>query len=485
MPELIVSIPHLGQVRGQTSHEVTVFKGVPYAAPPTGAWRWKPPRPVEPWNEIRSADGFGAGCLQLAPPGYSIEPGCSYSEDCLYLNIWRPKLASDGSRLPVMVWIHGGGFIFSSGASPITDGVNLARHGVIIISINYRLGRFGWFAHPELSHEAGQGPTANFGLMDQIAALRWVQENIAAFGGDPKNVTIFGVSAGARSVHMLMSAAPASGLFAKAIAQTSGPRMQFRDLGTAEQYGRAFADAVGASNLATLRSLPADVILNTDMPPEHETAPILDGRLIVEQVDRAFERGLPMPIPHLIGTNDFEASNWADALTDPDAVLSTLPSDARELVAKLYGTDAKADPTAIAAGVITDRVCTEPARFVAQMHAARGLPVYRYLFGYVPERLRGRVRGAGHATEQPFVFGNLDAVPSWKGLGTETDRQTAEMIGHYWTNFARTGDPNGPGLTHWPKDGADQLLHFASDGPRSEAAYLKSRLDFWAHEAGA
>lgn len=484
MAEVTISIPQMGLVRGVSADGVTVFKGIPYAAPPAGPRRWQPPQPVAPWEGVRAADRFGAACLQVALPGYGLDTNCAYSEDCLYLNVWRPDAASRDARLPVMVWIHGGGFVFGSGASPMTDGTNLAQLGVIIVSINYRLGRFGWFAHPDLTEEAEVEPTGNFGLMDQIAALRWVQDHIAAFDGDPANVTIFGVSAGARSVHMLMSAGPARGLFAKAIAQTSGPRMRFRSLATAEGYGQAFAVAVGAPSLAELRALPADTILNAPTLPEHETAPLLDGRLITEQVDLAFQRGLPAQIPHILGSNDFEASNWADFLAHPEAILAKLPEGVRNMVMALYGPDAGGDLATIVAEVITDQICTEPARFVAQQHAGRGLPTYRYLFAHVPEGLRDSLRGAGHGAEQPYVFGNLDAVPSWNGVCSDRDRRDAAMIGQYWTNFAKTGDPNGPHLPAWPRDGEDELLLLASGGPRAESSYLKSRLDLWARQAG-
>jgi len=480
----VVTIPGLGGLRGVDMGDVTAFKGVPYAAPPVGALRWMPPQQVRAWGGVRPADRYGPSAPQVIPPQYRQVADGAYSEDCLYLNIWRPAGAEPQSRLPVMVWIHGGGFVFSSGANPVTDGANLARHGVIVVSINYRLGRFGWFAHPELTAEAKDGPTGNFGLMDQIAALRWVRDHIEAFGGDPANVTIFGVSAGARSVHMLMSAPPAQGLFAKAIAQTSGPRMRFRPLAEAEGYGRSLGNSLGAADLNALRTLDAETLLHAPAPPEEETAPLLDGRLVKADVDHAFELGLPAPVPHLLGTNDFEASNWESVIAAPQAVLDTLTPEVREAVVALYGDGSDApDLTDIVAGMITDRICTEPARHVARYHARRGAPVFRYRFAYVPEALRDRLRGVGHAYEQPFVFDTLDAVKGWSGLKTENDSRTANMVGRYWTNFARTGDPNGGGLPTWPRDGADELLHFTAAGPRAEHQLLKQRLDFWRQAA--
>ena len=484
MKDVRVTIPGLGAVRGQTHDGIDTFKGVPYAAPPVGPLRWRPPAPQAPWSETLVADRFGPGCLQVAPAGHAMDETCDYAEDCLYLNIWRP-VSANPTGLPVMVWIHGGGFAFGTGASPITDGAALARRGVIVITINYRLGRFGWFAHPELTREAAGQATANFGLMDQIAALHWVQEHIAAFGGDPGNVTVFGVSAGARSVQMMMSAPAARGLFSKAIAQTSGPRMRCRDLATAETYGSALADALGVPDLAALRAAAPDAVLALDMPEEHETAPILDGVLIAHDIDDAFERGLQAPIPHLLGSNDYEASNFLDLMPPPDEVLAGLPEPLRQAVLDVYGATAGDDASHIVAGMVTDQICTEPARFVADRHARTGQPVFRYLFGYVPQGLVTERAGAGHGEEQPYVFGTLDAVSRWRGVVTDVDRARAEDIGRYWTNFAKTGDPNGPGLPQWPADGADTLLRFAPDGPAPEHHFWRARLDLWAQVASA
>jgi para-nitrobenzyl esterase len=426
--------------------------------------------------------------MQPKMPAGEMGPNPAISEDCLYINIWRPADTRRDARLPVMVWIYGGGFISGTGASPIYDGSALARDKVIVVNLNYRLGRFGWFAYPELTREGGAASTGNFGLMDQMAALKWVRDNIAAFGGDPANVTVFGESAGAMCVNTLMSIPAAQGLFAKAITESGFGRHPARPLAAAEMMGSAFAQRVGASDLAALRNLSAETVLgppDTDMTGSDEPELILDGKLISANVAAAFAAGNEAKVPWMVGSNNYEASLFAGALAKPDAVLAGLPEATRDAVMKLYDPGKRGDQTAVVAGMLTDRDFTEPARYLATSHARSGEPVYRYFFGYVPQMERGRSPGAGHGAELQFVFGNLGAGQSSNTRYTAADKRTAAAMGRYWTNFAKSGNPNGRGLIRWPKDGRDNILVFNAGGQHAASGFRKPQLDFAARQASA
>jgi len=331
-----------GAVSGVTQAGVTAFRGIPYAAPPVGPLRWRPPQPPAPWKGVRAASETGPACMQPPLPGEDRGSNPAISEDCLYLNIWRPAVATTGAKRPVMVWIHGGGFYFGTGARAAYNGANLARDGVIIVTLNYRLGRFGWFAYPELTKKGGKAGTGNFGLMDDIAALKWVRANIAAFGGDPANVTVFGESAGGIAVNALMTIRAARGLFAKAITQSGFGRVPPQPLKTAEQTGSAFARSAGAANLAALRKLPAAVVLGPEdarYAPLEGPWPILDGKLITGSVAQIFAAGNEAKVPWMVGSNDFEASLFPSRLANPDAALEDLPPPLRDTMITLY------DPT--------------------------------------------------------------------------------------------------------------------------------------------
>jgi para-nitrobenzyl esterase len=468
-----------GPVSGVTANGVTSFKGIPYAAPPIGPLRWKPPQPPAPWTAVRAANAYGPICMQ---PRLATANALPMSEDCLSLNVWVPADAAPGAKLPVMVWIHGGSFAFGSGASPTYDGANLARDGVIAITVNYRLGRFGWFAYPELSKEAGAEGTGDFGLMDDLAALRWVHANIANFGGNAENVTIFGESAGAMSVNALMTSPVARGLFAKAITESGLGRFPAAPLAAAEAAGTAFAQSAGATNLAALRKLPADVVLN-DASGGGQYGPILDGTLLPADVDRAFADGKEAPIPWIVGSNDFEASLFPNVLKDPDARLAALPEAARTAVLAFYDPNHANDKAAIVADMTTDRVFTEPARFLATNHAKNGGTVYRYFFRYVVEAMRGSTHGAPHAGELPYVFGNLGAGRNLTYSYNAADKNVATTMIHYWTNFAKTGNPNGPGLVAWPADTGDDMLVIDAMGENATSAFRKPMLDGMARSA--
>lgn len=435
-----------GVVAGASVDGIASFKGIPYAAPPIGALRWSAPAPVAPWNAAREAIAYGPDCMQNPLPG--IQPGSrSMSEDCLTLNVWTPKPAK-GAKLPVMVWIHGGGFVGGSGTLPETDGALLARRDVVIVSFNYRLGRFGFFAHPAL----GQG--GNWGLMDQIAALKWVQRNIASFGGDPAKVTIFGESAGGESVSRLMASPAAKGLFARAIVASGGGRDDWPTLADAQAKGQAFATRAGAADVAALRALPAEKVLGSialmSKEEDRYSGPMTDGTIVPAGTETIFAEGKQARIPYIIGSNDDE--------------LGFIPAPFRAMVngpvEKSLGTAAAAVKAAYASEDEANRrlggdaIFAEPALAFGLLQARAGAPTFLYRFGYVAEAQRKPDVGAVHASDVAFQFGNLPAD------ATASDRAAAKQIGDYWINFAKTGDPNGSGLPTWGRldPAAPQML---------------------------
>lgn len=426
-----------GTLTGATADGIASFKGIPYAAPPSGERRWAPPAPVTSWSEPRDATRFGADCVQNPVPG-DVSRGAPMAEDCLFLNVWTPKPAAT-ARLPVMVWIHGGGFVAGSGALDVTDGAQLARRGVVVVTFNYRLGRFGFFAHPALV-EGG-----NWGLMDQIAALQWVKRNIAAFGGDPANVTLFGESAGGQSVARLMASPAARGLFAKGIAASGGGRDRWPALAEAQAKGVAFAAKAGAADLAALRALPAETVRGGLTILNKEEAvyagPVTDGAVVPGNADAIFAAGGQARIPFIAGSNDDELGFIpAPFLPMVNGPLLTQLGAKADAVKAAYGT-----PEQAARYLSGDMIFGEPALAMARRHARSGAPTWLYRFGYILEGKREPGKGAGHASDVAFQFGNLPPA------ATPADRAAGERIMIYWTNFARTGDPNGTGLPVWAR----------------------------------
>jgi para-nitrobenzyl esterase len=466
-----------GEVRGVTSSATTSFKGIPYAAPPVGPLRWKPPQPPLPWQGVRAANKTGPACMQSKD---GLDPRVPTSEDCLYLNIWRPAATQPNSKLPVMVFIHGGGFVGGTASGSGTDGTSLARNGVIVVTLNYRLGRFGWFAYPELTAEGAERGTGNFGLMDEIAALRWVHDNIGAFGGDPARVTIFGESAGGISVNALMCVPAARGLFSAAITESGFGRNSATPLQTAEKMGSAFAKAAGAGDLAALRNLPAEIVLNTaDDDPEAEPAGlILDGKLMQANIEQVFAKGAEAKVPWIVGSNNYEASLYPDRIAHPDATLSALPEKIRNRARAIYDPFKTGNKGAVVAWLLTDKNFTEPARWLAHLHSRAGQPVYRYFFSYVSEEARGRVPGAAHGDELRYVFGQFGADPNLKIKFTDADKRMGALVERYWTNFARAHDPNGWGAPTWPRDRRDDVLVLDWPGAQAKRGFRKRELDF-------
>ncbi len=453
-----------GQMLGAVEGEVASFKGLAYAAPPIGALRWRSPQGLPDSSEMSTAYNYAAPCLQPSLP--------AGREDCLTLNVFRP-FGVDGP-LPVMVFIHGGGFAAGTANDPLLDGSRLAQAGLIVVTVNYRLGALGWLTHSALSDD-GSG---NFGLMDQIAALRWVHENIAAFGGDANNVTLFGNGAGATSIALLMLCTQSRDLFQKAILQSVPGRAHLPSLQEAEAIGRQFVAALG--KVADLRTVDAKRLLSAERKLLEKSprsfAPAMDGNLVTEDIGAGFAAGHQSRIPLIIGSNDDETR--FDSEREVKEVLSSSGESVDEL-RKLYLGTAK--PSDLAASFYTDKVFSEPVRMLARLHAATGAPTFRYRFAYVPEARRGNP-DEGHGRELQFVFG-VEGVPG-AGIFSRRDREVANRMRSYWINFAKNGDPNGAELPHW--DAAadrDHLLLIANDRTASGDDPLAERLDRLAGES--
>ncbi|CAN5159775.1 carboxylesterase family protein [soil metagenome] len=474
-----------GMLVGRAEAGVESFKGVGYAAPPVGPLRWRPPQAPSAWTGPRDAGEVGAICIQ--PPANG-DPGVGplpMSEDCLTLNVWAPERRT--GPLPVMVWIHGGGYINGSGTAALYDGTKLARRGVVVVTLNYRLGRLGFFDHPALAAERGVGEAGgNYGVMDMIAALEWVRDSIAAFGGDPAQVTIFGESAGGVAVSQLMVADRARGLFSKAIIQSGLGRQQGVVLAEAEgetmrstrARGAAWArDAGVAANAEALRAVPAERLLEPSPSFYGGDLILNDGVVIATDIETAFATGKEAPVPLIIGTNSAEFWWMKPSDLSPYGELDdNLTPEQRAALLGVYGGQAGYD-----AHVLSDIVFNEPARHLARLHARNGYPTFLYRFDVVASAMNEPHEGATHASERPYVFDTLN-TSSWP---TEArDQAAADVMAGYWTDFAKGGDPNGDspagsGRPRWPdlRPDPDQLLEFTNDGPVVKPVPAAERLN--------
>jgi para-nitrobenzyl esterase len=452
-----------GRVEGVLADGVVSFKGVPFAAPPVGDLRWKAPQPVKPWSGVKKADSFGAMCMQDPNFGRIFGGPPEMSEDCLYLNVWTAA-KSAGDKLPVMVWIYGGGFFSGLTGSPAYDGFNFAKKGVVMVSIAYRVGVFGFLAHPELSRESGKG-SGNYGLEDQIAGLSWVQQNIARFGGDPSRVTIFGESAGGISVSMLAASPAAKGLFHQAISESGGsfapPRYDDEGgetvfaLKVAEAHGEDYLKRLGVKDINAARAQSAEAVLKAMGPPMGQGFwPVLDGNVIVGDQYELYEAGRFNDTSVLIGTNSDEGALFSRPVT---------PAQFELQIRREYG--ARADTILAAYPHATDAEATRSMKNIfrestfawhtwawARLQSQKGKgKVYLYYFDYhQPDELEG----ASHGTEMGYVFGNLEGpgamLAHLKGPAKPDDLAMSNLLSSYWVNFAKTGDPNAPGLPTWP-----------------------------------
>lgn len=499
-----------GAIEGEyvdEARDVLVFRGVPYAQPPVGAARWQPPAAVEAWDGVRPATAFGPVCWQRARDMSSLyaRGDLDTDEDCLYLNVWAPAGEPAASH-PVMVWFHGGGHNAGSGSARIFDGAALARRGVVLVTINYRLGPFGFLAHPALSAESPRGSSGNYGLLDQIAALRWVRDNIAAFGGDAGNVTIFGQSAGSWTVCYLTASPLARGLFHKAIGQSGGcfkGERQYLDRATGEpgaeqsahEAGLAAAaelgvEGAGPEAAAALRAIAPETVLAATLG----SGAIIDGWVLPMTPREIFAAGEHNNVPVIVGAMANERAALYDASTEPsrDELVASVRSEYGEradMLLAAYDSDLADSPATADRQIQGDRVFVWEMRTWARAVESAGSAAYHYFFSHAPPVFRlyvpdqpdlqveggRRAYGAYHSGELVYVFGNVGLV----GLDwTDWDRELSRSISRYWVNFARSGDPNGPGLPIWPRyeRATDQSLEFGS-GIQVLSGVRKEKLD--------
>jgi para-nitrobenzyl esterase len=463
-----------GLVAGTKSADgkVVIFKGIPFAAPPVGDLRWKEPQPGAPWKGVRKATEFGARCMQARIFEDMVFRDPGPSEDCLYLNVWTPKTKTD-AKLPVMLWIYGGGFQAGASSEPRQDGEHLAHKGVVIVSMNYRLGIFGFFSHPGLTAESGHHASGNYGLMDQAAALKWVHENIAAFGGDPEKVTIFGESAGSFAVSALMASPLSKGFIRAAIGESGaffGKTLGPKSLEESERRDAIFAESLGLKSIGQLRALSAQRILDAAMTGNRDLfEPSVDRYFMPSRAYDIYVRGEQAHIPLMAGWNRDEGSY--------QHFFGTEEVNKENYVAKIRLRFGEAAPEAMKLfpggtdeEVKSSAALLDTAGFIAfgtwkwiETHLQTGgVPVYRYEFDEAPPASEGHAAEAGlayHSAEIEYVFGTLN----WKKIKWRPeDYKLSEQMGMYWTNFTKTGNPNGAGLGAWPiyiRKSGYQVMH--------------------------
>jgi para-nitrobenzyl esterase len=483
-----------GTVEGKVDGPILAFLGIPYAAPPVGDLRWKAPVAVAKWTDVRKATDFGAHCMQGRVFGDMNFRDTGGSEDCLSLNVWAPAKHAD-AKLPVMVWIYGGGFVAGTTSEARQDGSRLARQGVVVVSMNYRLGVFGFFVHSELAKESGHNSAGNYGLLDQLLALQWVHDNIAAFDGDPGNVTIFGESAGSFSVSAQMASPLAKGLFQRAIGESgaafSRSGLSFDAMSArAEKDTKLVSEKLGVSTLAELRAVPAEKLLATFAPPQSQGfdfGPDVDGYFLPESVPAIFAAGKQNDVALLAGWNHDEGSFqivFAPQKPTAESFKAAAQKDfgdkADEFL-KLYPTDTDEHMKRSAMDYAGDTfIAASTWQWMDAQSKTGKHPIYRYRFDMAPTPKNPNAPrlGAYHSSEIEYVFGQLDSKTdvTWR----EADRQVSEQMQKYWANFARAGNPNGPGLPNWPPysttDGWPVM--FLGDQPAAHKDELRERYVF-------
>jgi para-nitrobenzyl esterase len=473
-PTVRIDVGLVSGVAGGTPG-MRVFKGIPYAAPPIGPLRWRPPQPVRSWNGVRQADQFSARCVQpgeasAGRQGVTAATAPPMNEDCLYLNVWT-EAASASERRPVIVWSHGGAFTIGTGSG--RDGEALARKGAVVVAYNYRLGPFGFFSHPELSTESGRHASGNYGLMDLLAVLRWVKQNITAFGGDPNRVTLVGQSAGGRLTRAMVASSIGKGLFHRAISQSAPVRIErMWTLAEAEKAGQAEAAKIGAASLAALRAKPADEIQRGMQTGRL----VIDGHYVTEDISITIAEGRQNQVELLVGSNKDEATFVSPYPASPFFGLEkTTAQEFTDAVRRRFGPRAIAFLDLYPAGSSDDEARASQrtafrdeaawnARVWARAQTRTGRKVYMYYFVHEPPVAPGQAnRGATHGAEIPYVFNN--PVASWG----DVDRALADTVSSYWVNFAANGNPNGTGLPVWPpfQPNANERLIL---GPKIEPA---------------
>ncbi len=473
-----------------TDASVRVFEGIPFAAPPVGNLRWKAPQPVVPWKGVRKADAWATHCMQGPMFGPLHSRGEGMAEDCLYLNVWTPAGSADAQRRPVLVVFHGGGFAAGAGSEPRTDGEWFARQGIVVVEPNYRLGVFGFLAHPELSAESHGHGSGDYGMLDQAAALRWVKENIAAFGGDPDDVTINGESAGSLSVSALMVSPLTKDLVHKAIGEsgsffpTPTGDLAEKSLAEKEKDGVKLAASLGAASLAALRAIPADQLLAAVMKQNHGWGywPGVDGYFLPKPVAQLYAEGRQAKIPLLAGWNSSEMG-MAIAMNPQKPT----PASFTEQLKKQFG-DRAADALAVYPATDDAQLLQTAADLASDMfiaystwkwidtQAASGAPVYRYRFDRVLPEANGSNRyGAPHAVDLEYAFNTLDSKQAdWQ----PEDRETARTMATYFANFVKTGDPNGAGVPEWPEFGKTRKVMYLDAKSGAGPEQHRARYEF-------
>lgn len=485
-----------GTIEGMTvdHSNVRAFLGIPFAAPPVGKLRWRPPQPVEPWQGVRKALAFGPRCMQRNIYSDMVFRDSGPSEDCLNLNVWTPaKSASE--NLPVMLWIYGGGFQAGGTSEPRQEGMNLAKKGVVVVSCNYRLGIFGFFSHPALTQESPHHASGNYGLMDQIAALRWVKKNIAAFGGDPNNVTIFGESAGSFSVSDLMASPLAKGLFQKAIGESgasfgAGPNLHSAEtLAQSQKAGERFAQSIGATSLAALRAIPARKL--SEESAKGHFWPNIDGYVLPQDVDTMFAEGNQSHVPLLAGWNKDEEAGVLYSKKAPPTAENLIKSlkerfgQEADQPLKYYPHATTAETRQSIENLASDFFTVyDTWKWLELQNETGDSPVYRYLFTRTPPEPLSETDdgiplvklGARHSAEIEYVFGVL----KWKKIPWQpVDFKVSDAMMTYWSNFAKTGNPNGSGLPHWPRySPQSRQVMILGENIHSQPAIDQKRFEF-------